>query len=120
MTVARSLWIAQNAGIGIQLDASSRNLSGVNSQSTLCILFFVFAIARAWELVGARDTSLLSTVAGMAQQQAGRALHLTESDQAGTASPPDDGDDPGASQLPEPSPADRSVTCRGSTGTARS
>jgi len=66
---------------GIQLDASPRDLSAVDNQGVLAIVFFHFAIARAWQLVGARDTRLLSTIAEMAQRQASQGTHRTEGDQ---------------------------------------
>jgi hypothetical protein len=59
----------------------------------LAIVFFLFAIARAWQLVGARDTSLISTVAGMAQRQGSQRTHPTEGDQEGNAGPAHSGDD---------------------------
>jgi hypothetical protein len=37
----------------------------------LCIGFFGFAIARAWALVGARDSSLLAAVVEMARRPGG-------------------------------------------------
>jgi hypothetical protein len=78
---------------GIQLEASPRDLSAVDNQGVLAIVFFLFAIARAWQLVGARDTSLLSTVAEMAQRQAGQSTHLAEGDQTAKAGPALNGDD---------------------------
>jgi hypothetical protein len=71
---------------GIQLEASARDLSAVDNQG---VLSFLFAIARAWQLVGARDTSLLSTVAGMAQRQVSHDPHRIEDDQ----DPPGDPDE---------------------------
>jgi hypothetical protein len=65
---------------GTQLEGA-RDLSAVDNQGLLSIFFFLFAIARAWQLVGARDTGLLSTVAGMAQRQAAKGTHLTAGDQ---------------------------------------
>lgn len=47
----------------VQLDGSPRNVSGVSRQGVLSIAFFLFGIARSWQLVGARDLSLASTVA---------------------------------------------------------
>jgi hypothetical protein len=74
---------------GIHLEASPRDLSSVDNQGVLSIVFFLFAIARAWQLVGARDTGLLSTVAGMAQRQVSQGTHRTEDDQ----DPPGDQDE---------------------------
>ncbi len=62
------LYILQLAN-GIGLAGSARDPSAIDNEAVLCIVFFLFAIARAWQLVGARDTSLLSTFAEIAQQQ---------------------------------------------------
>jgi hypothetical protein len=66
---------------GVHLQAFPRDLSAVDNQGVLSIVFFLFAIARAWQLVGARDTGLLSTVAGMAQRQVSQGTHHAEDDQ---------------------------------------
>jgi hypothetical protein len=55
---------------GIALQRSPHNLGDIGNQGGLAIGFFVFAIARAWELVGATGSSLVSAVAGMAYQAA--------------------------------------------------
>lgn len=79
---------------GIRLDGSARDLSAIDNQGVLSIVFFLFAIARAWQLVGARDTSLLSTVAEMAQQQVrGQRTLPTEADRVTKAEPVDNRDD---------------------------
>jgi amino acid transporter len=75
----------------IQLKLSPRNANAVNNLGTLAILFFVFAIARAWQLVGARDTGLLSAVTELAERQAGHAPlsgrgQRREQEQSGPAS----------------------------------
>jgi hypothetical protein len=80
---------------GIQLGGSARDVNAVDNQGVLAILFFLFAIARAWQLVGARDTSLLSTVAAMAQQRVSQGTHRTEGDQAPNAGPASGQDDAG-------------------------
>jgi hypothetical protein len=54
-------------------------------------LIGLFAIARAWQLVGARDTGLISTVAGMAQQQGSKGTYPT----TGHQDPAADRDDAG-------------------------
>ncbi len=78
---------------GIQLEASPRDLSAVDNQGVLAIVFFLFAIARAWQLVGARDTNLLLTIAEMTQRQGNQSTHLDEGDQAANAGPASIGDD---------------------------
>jgi multidrug transporter EmrE-like cation transporter len=51
---------------GIALAGSPRDAGHISSEGGLSIAFFVYAIARAWQLVGARDSSLLPTVAALA------------------------------------------------------
>jgi hypothetical protein len=51
---------------GIALAGSPRGTGHISSEGGLSIVFFVYAIARAWQLVGARDSSLLPTVAALA------------------------------------------------------
>jgi hypothetical protein len=51
---------------GIALAGSPRDPGHISSQGGLSIVLLVYAIARAWQLVGARDTSLLPTMAGLA------------------------------------------------------
>ena len=75
---------------GTQLEGA-RDLGAVDNQGLLSIFFFLFAIARAWQLVGARDTGLISTVAGMAQRQGNKGHHPT----AGHQDPAADRDDAG-------------------------
>ena len=52
--------------IGIELGGAAGAAGNVSSLGGLCIGFFGFAIARAWALVGARNSSLLATVVEMA------------------------------------------------------
>ena len=76
---------------GVELGGSPRNPGHLGSLGGLCIGFFGFAIARAWALVGARDSSLLAAVAEMARRpsdpDAILAVHGGEAEQADT--PPD-------------------------------
>ena len=55
----------------VQLNGSPRDVTGVARQGGLAILFFVFGIARSWQLVGARNVSLASTVTAVIQRPAG-------------------------------------------------
>jgi hypothetical protein len=80
---------------GTQLDGSARDVNAVDNQGVLAIAFFLFAIARAWQLVGARDTSLLSTVAAKAQRQVSQDTQRADSDQAPKADPANSQDDAG-------------------------
>jgi hypothetical protein len=56
---------------GVDLGGSPRNPGHLSSLGGLCIGFFGFAIARAWALVGARNSSLLAAVAEMARRPGG-------------------------------------------------
>jgi hypothetical protein len=82
---------------GIALGRSPRDLGHVNSLGVLSIAFFGFAIARAWQLVGARSSHLLPTVAGLARRPASPA--------AVPAGPGEAAAGPGAGS-PDPGPAD--------------
>ena len=53
---------------GTMLEASGKDANQVSNLGTLAIFFYLFAIGRAWQLVGARDTSLLSRIAEVAQR----------------------------------------------------
>jgi hypothetical protein len=77
-----------------QLDGSPGNVSGVSRQGALLIGFFLFGIARSWQLVGARDFSLASTVAAVIHRPASEGTRPQEGDQAAIASPAGDQDDP--------------------------
>ncbi len=73
---------------GIALGGSLRNPGYLSNLGGLCIGFFGFAIARAWALVGARDSSLLAAVVEMARRPAGPetipAEHGGETEEAAT------------------------------------
>jgi hypothetical protein len=79
---------------GIQLEASVSAVSAVDNQGVLLIIFFLFAIARAWQLVGARDTRLMSTVAEMAHRQVSHGVDVSAGDEATEAGRARNGDDP--------------------------
>jgi hypothetical protein len=53
---------------GILLNGSPRDVNQVSNLGTLAIFFYIFAIGRAWQLVGARDTGLLSRFAEAVQR----------------------------------------------------
>jgi hypothetical protein len=83
---------------GVALDGAPGSPGGLSNQCALSIMFFVFAIARAWELTGARDRHLLPVIAGkphemaaMAAEQADIHAERQESQQAngGLAAEPD-------------------------------
>jgi hypothetical protein len=72
---------------GLELGNSPHNLGLISNQGGLIIGFFVFAIARAWAIVGAQESRLFSAVAGMARQPAGEVSASTDSGPAKPASP---------------------------------
>ena len=73
---------------GVELGGSPRNPGDVGNLGGLCIGFFGFAIARAWALVGARDSSLLAAVVEMARRSgdpdASPAAHSGKAEEAAT------------------------------------
>jgi len=68
---------------GIALQGPGRRLGDLGNQGGLMIGFFVFAIARAWELVGATGSNLVATVAGMAYGAVHHEAPAAEPPQAG-------------------------------------
>jgi hypothetical protein len=71
----------------LQLDGSPRDVGDVSNQGLLLIGFFLFGIARSWQLVGARNTSLVSTVAALVHT-----MRQEDGDQARKAVSPADHD----------------------------
>jgi hypothetical protein len=71
----------------LQLNSSSHDVSDVGRQGALLIGFFLFGIVRSWQLVGARDISLTSTVAAVIHRSASESLRRAEGSQAGNADP---------------------------------
>jgi len=57
-------------------------------------LFFVFGIARSWQLVGARDVGLASTVTAVVHRPASRGQPPARGDQEGKAIQAASQDDP--------------------------
>jgi hypothetical protein len=77
-----------------QLDGSPRSVSAVSRQGALLIAFFIFGIARSWQLVGARDFSLATTAAAVIHRPASGNRRPEKGDQAAPASPAANQDDP--------------------------
>ena len=65
--VLLALYGLQLAG-GVGLEGAPQNPGHLGNLGGLCIGFFAFAIARAWALVGARDSSLLTTLVEIARR----------------------------------------------------
>ena len=75
---------------GIKLNAAPHYVNAVDNQGVLAIGFFLFGIARAWQLVGARDFNIMSAVAAMIHRPGGAGPH------------PADGEPPGRTEPDEP------------------
>jgi hypothetical protein len=71
LVILLALYILQ-LGNAIQMNGSPRDVGGVSRQGGLAILFFLFGIARSWQLVGARNINLAATVNAMLQRPAGQ------------------------------------------------
>ena len=78
----------------IKLDAAPHNVNRITSQGGLAIAFLLFGIARSWQLVGARDISLTSTLVAVIHRSASERLPREQAGQAGNDGPPDQ-DGPG-------------------------
>jgi hypothetical protein len=79
----------------VQLERAPRAVGRVVDQGELAILFFIFGIARAWQLVGAREFGLVTAVASMIHQAAGSGPHLPRGDRPENAGPAPNPEDPG-------------------------
>jgi hypothetical protein len=77
----------------LQLDGSPRSVSGIDRQGGLAIFFFLFGIARSWQLVGARAIGLASTVSTVIQRPSSQTR-------------PQEGGDAGAGGDPGSAPCD--------------
>jgi hypothetical protein len=79
----------------LRLEQMPHKVSFVVTQGELAVCFFLFGIARAWQLVGAREFGLVSAVASMIHRSAGNGPHHAGGDQPGNpgTTPPED---PGA------------------------
>jgi len=76
-------------------------VSLVVNQCELAVVFFLFGIARSWQLVGAREFGLVTTVAEMIHRAADNSPHLTGGGQPGNAGPAPDTKDPAAGHAPD-------------------
>jgi hypothetical protein len=88
LAVLLVLYGLQLAG-AIQLDGSPHDVSDVTQQGVLLIGFFIFGIARSWQLVGARNVSLTSTVAAVIHRSASESMRGGKAGSAGNAGPAD-------------------------------
>jgi hypothetical protein len=83
----------------VQLEHTPHKVGLVVNQGELAIAFFLFGIARSWQLVGAREFGLVGTVAAMIHRAADNSPHLTGGGQPGNAGPAPK--DPGAGHAPD-------------------
>ena len=79
-------------GNAVLLERAPHEVSLIVNQGELAVCFFLFGIARAWQLVGARDFGLVSAVASMIHRPAANGPQHTGGDQPGNpgAPPPED------------------------------
>jgi hypothetical protein len=54
---------------GIDLLQHPRNPNPVHFEAVLIIIFFVLAIARAWQMIGARDTRMVAVVSDLLRER---------------------------------------------------
>lgn len=79
----------------LQLEHTPHKAGLVVNQGELAVAFFLFGIARSWQLVGAREFGLVSAVASMIHRSAGNGPPGTGGDLPGTG-----GDLPGNAGAP--------------------
>ena len=76
----------------LRLEQEPHGVTLVVNQGDLAVGFFLFGIARAWQLVGARDFGLVSAVTSMIHRPADNGPHRVGGDQPGNpGTPPPDG-----------------------------
>jgi hypothetical protein len=79
----------------LKLERTPHNVGLVVNQGELAVAFFLFGIARSWQLVGAREFGLVTTVAAMIRRAADDSPHLMGGGQPGNAAPAPNPTDPG-------------------------
>ena len=79
----------------LQLQHAPHRVSLVVNQGVLAVSFFLFGIARAWQLVGAREFGLVHTLASMIHRAADNGPHRAGSDQEPNVRPAPNPEDPG-------------------------
>ena len=65
----------------IRLDAAPHDVSAISDQGLLAIGFFLFGIARAWQLVGAREFNLAAILVEMICRPGGEGLRTADGEQ---------------------------------------
>lgn len=79
----------------LQLEHTPHKVGLVVNQGELAIAFFLFGIARSWQLVGARDFGLVTTLASMIHRAADNGPHRTDGGQPQNATAAPKPEDPG-------------------------
>jgi len=59
---------------GLNMLASPRGTSAVHFQALLVIVFFMIAIARAWQMIGARNTRVMAMVGDLLRERSATAV----------------------------------------------
>ena len=85
----------------LKLEQMPHNVGLVVNQGELAIVFFLFGIARSWQLVGAREFGLVTTMASMIHRAADNDPHLAGGGQPENAGPAPDPKDPGTGHAPD-------------------
>jgi hypothetical protein len=85
----------------VQLEHTPRKVSLVVNQGVLAVLFFLFGIARSWQLVGAREFGLVATMASMIHRAAGNGPQHAGGDQSESTGAAPKPQDPGAGHAPD-------------------
>jgi hypothetical protein len=81
----------------VQLEHTPHKVGLVVNQGELAIAFFLFGIARSWQLVGARDFGLVTTLASMIHRAADDGPHRTGGGQPENVTAVAKPEDPGTS-----------------------
>lgn len=84
----------------LKLEHTPHNVGLVVNQGELAIVFFLFGIARSWQLVGAREFGLVTTMASVIHRAEDNGPHLTGG-RPGNAGPVPDPKDPGTGHAPD-------------------
>jgi hypothetical protein len=79
----------------LQMERAPHQVSLVVNQGELAVGFFLFGIARSWQLVGAREFSLMGAVASVVHRPAGNGPQRTGGGQPESTSAAPEPQDPG-------------------------
>lgn len=78
-----------------QLERTPQRVGLVVNQGELAVGFFLFGIARSWQLVGAREFGLVTTMASMIHRAGDNGPHRADGDQEPNVRPGPNPEDPG-------------------------